>query len=94
VIPHQGVLHLVDWAAYDLGVGPGDRLTNVNPIYFDNSVFDIYAGLLNGAATVALDDEITIMPWHQFPAWCGRLRRPHQHVQGSSLPASEKLYKR
>jgi D-alanine--poly(phosphoribitol) ligase subunit 1 len=55
VIPHQGVLHLVDWAANDLGIGPEDRLTNVNPIYFDNSVFDIYAGLLNGAAIVALD---------------------------------------
>jgi D-alanine--poly(phosphoribitol) ligase subunit 1 len=55
VIPHQGVLHLVDWAAQELGIGPGDRLTNVNPIFFDNSVFDIYAGLLNGAAIVALD---------------------------------------
>jgi D-alanine--poly(phosphoribitol) ligase subunit 1 len=55
VIPHQGVLHLVDWAGADLGIGPADRLTNVNPLYFDNSVFDIYAGLLNGAAIVALD---------------------------------------
>lgn len=55
VIPHQGVLHLVDWAAQQLGVGPGDRLTNVNPIFFDNAVFDIYASLLNGAAVVALD---------------------------------------
>lgn len=55
VIPHQGILHLVDWAAHDLGIGPEDRLTNVNPIFFDNSVFDIYAGLLNGAAIVALD---------------------------------------
>ena len=55
VIPHQGVLHLIAWAKSDLGIGPGDRLTNVNPIYFDNSVFDIYAGLLNGAAIVALD---------------------------------------
>jgi D-alanine--poly(phosphoribitol) ligase subunit 1 len=55
VIPHQGVLYLVDWAAQNLGIGPGDRLTNVNPIFFDNSVFDIYAGLLNGAAIVALD---------------------------------------
>ena len=55
VIPHQGVLHLIAWAKHDLGIGPGDRLTNVNPIYFDNSVFDIYAGLLNGAAIVALD---------------------------------------
>ena len=55
VIPHQGVLHLVEWARADLQIGPADRLTNVNPIYFDNSVFDIYAGLLNGAAIVALD---------------------------------------
>jgi D-alanine--poly(phosphoribitol) ligase subunit 1 len=55
VIPHQGVLHLIDWARNDLAIGPEDRLTNVNPIYFDNSVFDIYAGLLNGAAIVALD---------------------------------------
>ncbi len=54
-IPHQGVLHLVDWAASHLGISSKDRLTNVNPIYFDNSVFDIYAGLLNGAAVVALD---------------------------------------
>jgi D-alanine--poly(phosphoribitol) ligase subunit 1 len=55
VIPHRGILHLVDWAACDLGIGPQDRLTNVNPIYFDNSVFDVYAALLNGAAIVALD---------------------------------------
>ncbi len=55
VIPHQGVLHLVDWAHRDLGIGPQDRLTNVNPIYFDNSVFDIYAALLNGAGIVGLD---------------------------------------
>jgi D-alanine--poly(phosphoribitol) ligase subunit 1 len=55
VIPHQGILNLVDWASSYLGIGPEDRLTNVNPIYFDNSVFDIYAGLLNGAAIVALD---------------------------------------
>jgi D-alanine--poly(phosphoribitol) ligase subunit 1 len=55
VIPHQGVLHLIEWARSDLGIGSGDRLTNVNPIYFDNSVFDIYAALLNGAAIVALD---------------------------------------
>jgi D-alanine--poly(phosphoribitol) ligase subunit 1 len=55
VIPHQGVLYLVEWARSDLRIGPSDRLTNVNPIYFDNSVFDIYAGLLNGAAVVAFD---------------------------------------
>lgn len=55
VIPHQGVLNLVDWANRSLGIGGDDRLTNVNPLHFDNSVFDIYCGLLNGASIVALD---------------------------------------
>lgn len=55
VIPHQGVMGLADWAGSRLGIGPGDRITNVNPLYFDNSVFDLYGGLLNGAAVVALD---------------------------------------
>ncbi len=55
VIPHQGVLNLADWAAEDLAIGPHDRLSSVNPLHFDNSVFDIYAGLLNGAGLIAMD---------------------------------------
>lgn len=55
VIAHAGVLNLADWASNHLGITPDDRLTNVNPLYFDNSVFDIYGALLNGAAVVALD---------------------------------------
>ena len=55
VIPHQGALGLVHWAGNDLGIGPGERLTNVNPLFFDNSIFDLYGGLLNGASIVALD---------------------------------------
>ncbi|MGC2079962.1 MAG: AMP-binding protein [Xanthobacteraceae bacterium] len=55
VIPHRGVLNLVEWASQALTIGKGDRLTNVNPLYFDNSVFDTYCGLLNGAAIVALN---------------------------------------
>jgi D-alanine--poly(phosphoribitol) ligase subunit 1 len=55
VIPHQGVINLADWAATDLAISPHDRLSSVNPLHFDNSVFDIYAGLLNGAGLIALD---------------------------------------
>jgi len=55
VIPHQGVLNLVRWGADFLGIGPGDRLTNVNPLFFDNSVFDLYCSLLNGASVAAIN---------------------------------------
>jgi len=55
VIPHQGVLSLIEWARNALGAAPGERFTNINPLHFDNSVFDIYCGLLNGAALVPIE---------------------------------------
>src|SRR5215469_13696060 len=48
------------WAHTKLGAGPPERFTNINPLHFDNSVFDIYCGLLNGAALVPIETgEIT-----------------------------------
>jgi D-alanine--poly(phosphoribitol) ligase subunit 1 len=55
VIPHQGVLSLMAWARALLQAGPGQRFTNINPLHFDNSVFDVYCGLLNGAALVPIE---------------------------------------
>jgi D-alanine--poly(phosphoribitol) ligase subunit 1 len=60
VIPHQGVLSLMKWARDMLHASPRERFTNINPLHFDNSVFDIYCGLLNGAALVPVEtSEIT-----------------------------------
>ena len=50
VIPHQGVLSLMEWARKMVGAPARERFTGINPLHFDNSVFDIYCGLLNGAA--------------------------------------------
>ena len=58
VIAHGAVLRLAGWAAETFGIGPGDRLTHVNPLYFDNAVFDVYGGLLNGAALVPLPQDL------------------------------------
>lgn len=58
VIAHGGVLRLATWARETFGIGPGDRLTHVNPLYFDNAVFDVYCGLLNAAALVPLPQEL------------------------------------
>ena len=60
VIPHQGVLSLMKWARDMLRASAGERFTGINPLHFDNSVFDIYCGLLNGAALVPVEtSEIT-----------------------------------
>jgi D-alanine--poly(phosphoribitol) ligase subunit 1 len=60
VIPHQGVLSLMKWARDMMRASPRERFTGINPLHFDNSVFDIYCGLLNGAALVPVEtSEIT-----------------------------------
>jgi D-alanine--poly(phosphoribitol) ligase subunit 1 len=55
VIAHRGVLSLIDWAREMVHAAPGERFTNINPLHFDNSVFDIYCGLFNGAALVPVE---------------------------------------
>lgn len=49
-IPQANVLRFAAWAKTCFRISPGDTLTNLNPVYFDNSVFDFYGSLLNGAA--------------------------------------------
>ena len=55
VIPHQGVLKLMAWAHRTVPGGEGQRFTNINPLHFDNSVFDVYCGLFNGATLVPIE---------------------------------------
>ncbi len=60
VIPHQGVLSLMGWARKMFAAPARERFTGINPLHFDNSVFDIYCGLLNGAALVPVEtSEVT-----------------------------------
>ncbi len=60
VIPHQGVASLMEWARDFIHRGDAERFTAINPLHFDNSVFDIYCGLVSGAALVPVEtSEIT-----------------------------------
>lgn len=54
-ITHANVLNLSSWARDYLAIGSGTRMTNVNPMHFDNSVFDFYCSLLNGATLLPID---------------------------------------
>ena len=49
VMTHANVLNLIAWAQDTFLITSDDILTNVNPLYFDNSVFDFYSSLFNGA---------------------------------------------
>jgi D-alanine--poly(phosphoribitol) ligase subunit 1 len=59
VMTHANVLNLIAWGQDSFGITHNDILTNVNPLYFDNSVFDFYTTLFSGACLVPFDkDEV------------------------------------
>lgn len=61
-ISHASVLNFAAWSRQQYDIRQTDRLTNVNPIYFDNSVFDFYSALLNGAALVPFSSDLVRNP--------------------------------
>ena len=52
VMTHANVLNLIEWSCETFQIKHDDILTNVNPLHFDNSVFDFYSALFNGARLV------------------------------------------
>lgn len=52
VMSHANLLWFIQWSKDRFTIGPEDVLTNVNPIYFDNSVFDFYSAIFSGACLV------------------------------------------
>ena len=54
VMSHANVLSFIAWGQDRFGIEPSDVFTNVNPIYFDNSVFDFYTAIFSGATLVPL----------------------------------------
>ena len=62
VMTHANVLNLIGWARETFDITPDDILTNVNLLYFDNSVFDFYAALFSGARLVPFSKNETRDP--------------------------------
>ncbi len=62
VMTHANVLNLITWSQKTFSITIDDTLTNVNPLYFDNSVFDFYAALFTGASLLPVSKEETSDP--------------------------------
>lgn len=62
IISHGSILNFIKWGKAAYGVREDDIFTNVNPIYFDNSVFDFYVSLFNGCTMLAVPRELVERP--------------------------------
>ena len=62
VMTHDNVMRFIKWAGRRFNITENDILANINPIYFDNSVFDFYASLFHGASVVPIPSAILKKP--------------------------------
>ncbi|MEQ8172617.1 MAG: AMP-binding protein [Candidatus Eremiobacterota bacterium] len=62
LMSHLNILNFISWGIERYDVKTDDIFTNVNPIYFDNSVFDFYISLFSGASLAPLPYELTQFP--------------------------------
>ena len=62
VITHDNVLNFINWCSDAFSINEKDVLTNVSPMYFDNSVFDFFNSLFTGATMASVQDTINKNP--------------------------------
>lgn len=61
-ISQGNLAHFIDWTRQQLKTSPEDVFTNLNPLFFDNSIFDIYASLFSGASLVPFTGAVLKRP--------------------------------
>jgi D-alanine--poly(phosphoribitol) ligase subunit 1 len=62
LVSHQNLLNFVAWTGEMFGISTDDKISNLNPLYFDNSVFDVFTALFQGATLLPFDKKITNSP--------------------------------
>ena len=60
IISHQNIINFISWSRSTFQITNKDVLTSINPPYFDNSVFDFYCSLFNGASLISIDQKLLI----------------------------------
>lgn len=61
-VSHRGVIDYASWLVETFGFDENTVMGNQAPLYFDNSVFDIYGCLLCGGRAVLIPDSLLMFP--------------------------------
>jgi L-proline---[L-prolyl-carrier protein] ligase len=64
MLTHRNGLSFVEWAAGELGIRPGDRLSSHAPFHFDLSVLDLFAAAAAGASVWLVPPAASVFPAH------------------------------
>jgi D-alanine--poly(phosphoribitol) ligase subunit 1 len=73
VMTHQNLMNFISWSRITYNITKEDILSNVNPMYFDNSVFDFYGSLFNGASMAPVDAD-TVRQANKLVNYIGEIK--------------------
>lgn len=62
IISHANILNFISWSKTTFNTTKDDVFTNINPMFFDNSVFDFYSSLFVGASLIPVPEILTKTP--------------------------------
>ena len=62
MISHGNVIDYAEWAVSYFKLSPEDRIANTSGVYFDLSVFDVYAGIASGSTIIIVPDAVLMFP--------------------------------
>ena len=65
-ISQKKLLNFAKIAKKELNIDDNDVFSNINPLYFDNSVFDVYASILNGCKMIPIESFDLFSPIELF----------------------------
>lgn len=68
VITHTNILNFIKWAKTTYSISENDAFTNINPMHFDNSVFDFYASLFNASCLIPVQTKLSRNPKRMIEA--------------------------
>jgi D-alanine--poly(phosphoribitol) ligase subunit 1 len=62
LITHNNLINFIAWSSQEFNIREGECATNLNPLFFDNSVFDFYTTIFNGATLAPIAPELVKDP--------------------------------
>jgi len=68
MLSHRNGLAFVDWAAREVGLHPGDRLSSHAPLHFDLSTFDLFGAAWAAAPVHLVPAQASVFP-RELAAW-------------------------
>ncbi|MDA8768040.1 AMP-binding protein [Planktomarina temperata] len=61
-ITHRSVVNFIDWVRDTYTIKPRTKFSGINPLHFDNSVFDLYGSIYNKSALIPVSSDILHTP--------------------------------